>query len=285
MVDLNLHPWFSLIQARLLPETGERVNVALLVADRSQRLLVFDQGLPRLAGILSAADREIVEGVLEWAQSSVRNGAALDEIGFKLAPQLEIGAARELYTRIDEKTVALLRRSYLVAPAEGRAAGYTKVVQETIESLAHTVSSLVPATGPKPLSRVRPDTLYPEHAESLFRATVPTVAWAVRDRHVDWLIDGVHITAGNVEPAIRAATVRINRAFWHYQEGRARIQKLTSRSVKTVGVLLDGASVQQTEDVIDARRYVAHIWQAHADYVVHSDKPVELEDLKREFAW
>jgi hypothetical protein len=126
--------------------------------------------------------------------------------------------------------------------------------------------------------------LYPAAAEAgIFTGSVPRLNRAIRIGSIDVLIGSVLVDQQDPLTAAREASSRISQAFWQYNHARAALHDVTGREVRTLGVVLNGASAQRP-DVANAKEYVLHLWKDDVDELIaprrQEDEPTIAEKVE-----
>ena len=92
---------------------------------------------------------------------------------------------------------------------------------------------------------------------------------------------GVIITNQTAIEEVREASARLSQSFWQLAEAKRAIEKATERKIRTVGVILNGAS---SKKAAEAKRFVEHLWAGDADDVIEAD-PKHKEELAEQLGW
>lgn len=276
--------WYALVSASPRPESGEAVNIGLIVGNGGPVQLEYLRKLPRLKSLVTPEELAVYGEVLDGLERRIQTGAELSTLRSLAGPQVRISEPRALYRRPDKATLATLRRQFIDVPGrlEGlRAAGEQRsATEELLDSLLIPVIPL----GLRPERRMSAEHLYPDLPGDLTQVRIPNVARAVRSEQRDLLIDGAVIEPTKLDVSIKNATGRVARAFWYYGRLRDSIRRYARRDVQTVGVLFNGKA-SESQDVADAEAFIRHVWELDADLVVQADRSEDIDKLRSRLAW
>lgn len=284
MSQLATEWWYSLIRAAPQPESGEAVNVAVIVGNGALEGLTFEPGLPRLAPLCSRRDRLVYDGILRQVAKEITEYGSLQDLLQALGPQLMVSEQRRLFGRPDAGTLSGLRRRFLVQAHETEDEHEARVLMEGRKRLANEISRKARLGIREIVEHPTPARLYRRHSEWAAGIRIPKLGRAVRGDRRDLLIDAVMLDPSprGLRTAIEVATARIHRAFWYYRKLRAEIGELEQREIRTTGMLITPPGAEGPE-VRDARDFILSEWHRTADHVI--DTRDGSTDLEKDLAW
>ena len=277
--------WYSLVSAAPMPESGERVNIGVLVGNGHVTALRFKKKLPRLAGIAAADAVNVYVAVLETVADMIRTRPMeFDSVSGILAPQLVLGECRDLARAPDEALLERLTERFLSAPKQP--------VRENLEALVtRSVAKLdVHLNRAKPpgvlIDRdVRLKNLYDGKIQRHVLYHVPHLARAFRGSFGrDALIDSLAVESANDVQSVREAAGRIGQAFNAYG-GKLRplIRAQSNSELRLVGVL-HPTPADASPDSIAIRDYIFESWSRDAEVI--DGNRTDIESALRELgAW
>jgi len=281
--------WFSVVSALPDPEAIERVNVAIAVGDYNRVRIHYLNDLPKLACLVSPNQVKVFRAVLAGLAERVRTPEDYFLASKTLGPHFHVEAPRELYHPPDSSILRLLADRYLqVHKGEKK-----KAVRKSVQRIASKRLDIL-LTETLPMGAIvekvaTVDRLYPKLAPAgVFSAEVPRLNRAVRFSDVDILIGSIVVEdTGDIDPLeiTRDAAARISQAFWQYSQARSIVRTETGRDLKTLGIIFNGSS--DRPEVVSAKRFVRHLWEADADKLLapeHSEEEKELVEALEELA-
>jgi hypothetical protein len=254
--------WYSFVTASPLPETGEAVNVGVVIGNGEIDQVAFAPGLPRLGGLVRLSERKAYEDVLRVVQEDARRGIDLDSLKATIGPQMQIGVRRELRYAPDKPIVDILIRRYLAGAGFPTQEDEAKLVWRSRKELDEAIARVVNISMERIEERPSAQSLYPN--VSAFRdKKVPRLGRALVGPRRDLLIDALILEPGKTTLAVRSATQRIGRAFWYYDRYKADIRIETGKELRLVGVLINNDG--DSSEVADASAYIEENWKQHAE--------------------
>lgn len=270
--------WFSVVSVMPNPETGERVNVAMLFQRGRHLWLEYDADLPRLGCLVERDEIAIYESVLESAKS--RLPAELDQVTIEhlFGPHFKVSEPRPLFRDVTRDVIRMLKDKYLRTPGtqHKRSERMQQRVAKRIDDILRDTLPINAVIEKRPTA----DKLY-SRAKEIFDSEVPTLDRAIRFGSRDLLIGGVIIDRSGTLAHARNRIARCGQAFWQYQNAKETLARVLGREVATVGVIFDGFG-QKTAAVQSAKDYVRHVWEQDADLVVDVSGPEGEERLVNE---
>jgi hypothetical protein len=277
--------WYSLVGVSPRPESGELVNVGLILGNGRPAQMVYVPGLPRLSGLVDQAEAALFSEMMESIAERVEGGTDLSTLRASVGPQLRIAPERRLYEAGSGDVITLLRDRYLVTSGIPESREENRALVKQSEQALDKVVGKVIRFGLEVVDKnVTYDRLYEKRPAWAANVRIPRLARAYRSARRDLLVDGVIVEPERTEDAIKAATTRISRAFWYYSRLRGDIEKLEGRQVQTVGLLLDG-KYKKVPEVAEARAYIKHIWETEQALVLETDHPGAQDALKERLRW
>jgi hypothetical protein len=281
MADNTTGWWYSLVAVAPRPETGEAVNVGLLIGNGRPLRLEYEPGLPRLAGIVGRNERRVYDRLLFELAGSIGG----IEVGVDLAalsPQIRVSDPRELYSPPNEDVLRALRNSYLTAPRRTEGIEARKLVRQAERRLDRIIGAAV-HFGIRDIEKdVTPSKLYGEAAEFVGDIKVPRLARALRAQQKDLLVDAVLLRPGETDLAIRSATQRIGRAFWYYKRLEHELRERRGTEIRRVGVVV--TPDESSREVQEAAAFITHSWVRDAS-VITAHNGDGAPKLREHVAW
>lgn len=266
---------------------GERVNIGLLFGNGRPQV-EYVEGLPRLANLVASDELAVFGEIMEALRESITNDNDLSILRQLAGPQIQIGEPRVLYVEPNREHMRLLVHNLLEVPRWRDFLDRVETGDSPSESereLDRLIGRVAPVGGIHVESRATLQKLYRDLSPSLRQVRVPALSRAVRSQSKDILLDSVSVTPDDPMAAIRSATTRVARAFWYYKRLRSELETSTGRTVRTIGVLLNGVS-HETPAVVEARDYIKHVWQQDADLVVDvQGEPESIEEVREQMKW
>jgi hypothetical protein len=245
------------------PEAGDRVSVAIIVGDARRAQVDFLENLPKLACLAPTGTLSMYKSILQAIQSRVENPSQFWGLAATIGPHFDLSTPRELYAAPDGRVRRHLINHYLrIEGTRSRGTRFSPQ-NEASHRLDRFLLSAVPGALIEKIATV--ERLFPELGDDVFPAPVPRLNRAVRTEDTDILIGAVVVDAeDNPLGVARDASARISQAFWQYSQSRERLQAATGRTIRTLGVVLNGTSHARPE-VRSAKEYVLHLWEGDAD--------------------
>jgi len=274
--------WYALLGANPRTEAEELVNVGIITGNGRPVHVEHIPGLPRLSTLVSESQREAYEDLVSAVGARVASGTDLATLRVIVGPQLVIGQPRRLLREPDDAIIALLRRRFLDLPKDRFVRELSAVMNRSEREIDSVIQKHVPAVGIQFHRRAVFGRLYPELRDA---PKVPPIARAIRGDRRDILVDGVYIEEGRAKDAVRAAATRIGRAFWYYRKLRDQVRTVIGHDLQTIGVVSFSAETAVSDEVLEARDYISHVWRQDADLVVDASQPESAIELGERMAW
>jgi hypothetical protein len=253
------------------PEDGERVCVAVLVAEKNRFSVLYDRKFPKLHCLAPETPSEIVKYCLDELESSLikLRDDQLSSALARLSPQMSASEPRQLAVPLSEPLRLRLLERFVLArrpsqaeqrPTRAEQTSNERLVQfvQDMGGLGSQLSFNVPAR--EIVGRELPNTR--------------PIAVAVRTQSNIVLVDGVDLNA--LTPAAAVAKVnRVVHTFWQY--GRVRESELWP--IKRIGVVMNG-HVPRTSSYEDAHEYALHQFEKDSDVTVDTTSGSGIESLE-----
>jgi|GEM_PF-4911429 len=271
--------WFSVVSARLSPETGESVNVGLVFGNGSISHFDYSQGLSRLRGLVDDYQFELIGQMVSSLSGNIRSFSTIGEVNRSFGPQLFASDPRELFVALDRKVREQLIRQYLPVFDDKRRkrprsshVQVRAIIDETLKRSIRGIRNYQISKAPTPAK------LYPNTYRQFFNVPVPAIDRAMRFGTDDILIGGAQIKSDDPANSVARRGLVLSKAFWSYRQHADEIRQVTGRNTTIVGLIYNGAS-RKSAEVRDAKNHLEHIWTADAHHVIYADQAEGIEQL------
>ena len=242
--------WVLFLQP--LPEAGERVAIALVFYDKTDRPVVeYDPDFSKALKLYSDLDTDGLRYCLETLKTDLRSTDQIEATLNSYGPQVSASNARKIASPISEHVIEMLLARY-VYPSKGKRAR-----KERKDMVGEEIAIFV-------RNNAGPDIHFRKgvSAQEIVGHRVPgtkPVAIAIPSDHGWTLIDGVDLNQ-STPPAAISRVNDVARTYWNYSRAAAQ----AGVQIRRVGVVLNGHS-HLSRPTHEAHDYALHRFQVDSD--------------------
>jgi hypothetical protein len=242
--------WVLFLQP--LPESGERVAIALVFHDKAERPIVeYDPAFSKALKLYSDLDTDGLRYCLETLQTDLRSSNQIEATLNSYGPQISASNARKIVSPVSEQVIAMLLARYVYL-SKGK-----KARKERKDMVGEEIAIFV-RNNAGPDVRLRTGVSAREIVGHPVPGTKPVAIAIPSDR--GWtLIDGVDLNQSTVTAAISRAD-DVARTYWNYSRAAAA----AGVQIRRVGVVLNGHS-HLSKPTHEAHDYALHRFQVDSD--------------------
>ena len=279
------HYWYAFLAASPTPETGEAVNIGLVIGNGKAFSLEYEPHLPRLAGLVAADQRHVYEAILAPLKERIAASGGVPEAELRamLGSQLRLQSRRALLHEPNQRVLKILRAHYLQTPDIPYRTAVTRLRAQAGRRLDEAIDQVRPRHVHVSKS-VTFKKLYEQKLERFVEFNVPPIARALRSERRDLLMDSILIDAAHLKYAARQPASRISRAFFGYRKIEGVIRRQTGKEIRLVGILHPG-SPDDSADVRETREWIKHIWEKDATRVIDGNEIDVAAALREDAEW
>ena len=261
------------------PEDGDRVAIALLFTANNGTDVLYDRDFPKLKCLAPNVDSDLIQFQLDHMSGRLRE-RGLDRETFvaQQAPQFTTSARRKVaWPLTNETRMRLVRRflskegsAYPAPPAE--AAEKPKAIDPVRVQLRRILQDITPRVESWQ-ENAKPEWVIGEKVPR-----IRPVAMALRSRNQTTIIDGIDLSM--MKP--RAAVTRVGQVVYtFFQYDRLTQMDLTGRTLRKIGVVLNGAAVTGP-NYRDTYAFALQEFTQEADKAIDAGTPEGVAELKAE---
>jgi hypothetical protein len=242
--------WVLFLQP--LPEAGERVAIALVYCDKTDRPVVeYDPGFSKALKLYSDLDADGLRYCLDTLQTDLRSSDQIEATLNSYGPQISASNARKIASPVSEHVIDMLLARYVYPPKGKRAR------KERKDTVGEEIAVFV-------RNNAGPDIQFKTgvSAREIVGHRVPgtkPIAVAIPSRQGWTLIDGVDLNQLTAPAAINRAD-DVARTYWSY----SRMAAEAGVQIRRVGVVLNGHS-HLSLSTHEAHDYALHRFQDDSD--------------------
>ena len=237
-----------------LPESGERVALALVVDEGNGRIrLDYDATFGKVLKLYPDADSAGLAFQLERLRSELRESPAVAPILNSFGPQLEASPAKRIGLPLLKNSIDVLMTRYILPAKRG---GRTKLREDPVSK---EIQAFVRRSAPG--VHIQTD-IAPVDVLGISVAGAKRIAMGIRSGSGWTLIDGIDLNTLSPTAAIHRAD-DISRSFWNY----GRVADTRGIRIRSVGVVLNGNS-HLTTKTHEAHDYALHRFESESDLAV-----------------
>jgi len=235
-----------------LPEAGERVAIALVFYDKTDRPVVeYDPDFSKALKLYSDLDTDGLRYCLETLKADLRSSDQIEAILNSYGPQVSASNARKIASPVSEHVIEMLLARY-VYPSKGKRAR-----KERKDMIGEEIAIFVRNNAGQDI-QFRTDVGAKEILGHRVPGTKP-VAIAIPSGHGWTLIDGVDLNQ-STPPAAISRVNDVARTYWNYSRAAAQ----AGVQIRRVGVVLNGHS-HLSRPTHEAHDYALHRFQVDSD--------------------
>jgi hypothetical protein len=221
--------WVLFLQP--LPESGERVALALVIHDEANRaaILKYDLEFSKARKIYPDLDTDGLRFCLETLDSDLQSSEDIPATLNSYGPQISASSARRIASPVSDDVIGMLLKRY-VYPAQAR-----RVRKERSDLVAAEIAAFVQDNAGAHV-QFRTGVSAKEIVGRSVPGTKP-VALAIPSRDGWTLVDGVDLNKLSAGAAISRAD-EVARTYWNYSRAAAD----AGVRIRKVGLVLNGHS-------------------------------------------